>query len=228
MIPNIFTLGNALCGFGSIICSAYGNITPAAYCIFAGALMDSLDGRIARFTHADSPLGIQLDSLSDAVSFCLAPAFLAYSWQLKQCGTVGFIACGLFLAAGLMRLARFNLTHTQQLTNFHGTPTPIAGCLIAALCLTMPTPIIPHGFLILFLLLMPTLAGLMISPIPFPTGKKISQRMQFFACTFFVVVAILVGLRTTLFLGLIGYFMVAFGEYFRAAHRMRKGMQKTK
>ena len=79
-IPNVFTLGNALLGFLSLIFSANNSFIAAAYCILLSSVVDFLDGASARYLNAESSLGAQLDSLSDAISFCVAPAFLSYCW----------------------------------------------------------------------------------------------------------------------------------------------------
>ena len=75
-LPHLFTLGNAFFGFCSLVAAASGEIKVAAHFILLGALMDALDGRVARLMGVESGLGVQMDSLSDAVSFCVAPAFL--------------------------------------------------------------------------------------------------------------------------------------------------------
>ncbi len=215
VLPNLFTIGNALCGFGSIICAGCENFRAAALCILAGAIMDSLDGRIARYTNFTSNLGLQLDSLSDAVTFCLAPALLAYAWQLNHFEWIGFAACGAFLAAGLLRLARFNLTHSQQTSFFIGTPTPIAGCFIATVLLATRASLlspIAHAFL---LILMPLLAILMISSIPFPTFKKASRRHFLLATTVWVGIVVLIGATKALLITLVAYFIFAIEEYIR-------------
>jgi Phosphatidylserine synthase len=117
-LPFLFTLGNAFFGFCSIVLAFEGELIDSAYCIFLGAMMDALDGRIARFMKVESALGLELDSLCDAISFCLAPAFLAYVWHLRWLGASGIVIGAFFLLAGLFRLARFNLLHDEQGTFF--------------------------------------------------------------------------------------------------------------
>ncbi|MFA5306214.1 MAG: CDP-diacylglycerol--serine O-phosphatidyltransferase [Candidatus Babeliales bacterium] len=215
VLPNLFTIGNALCGFGSIVCAGCENFKAAAMCVLAGAVMDSLDGRIARYTNFTSNLGLQLDSLSDAVTFCLAPALLAYTWQLNHFGWVGFVACGAFLAAGLLRLARFNLTQAQQTSFFTGTPTPIAGCFIATVLLSTNAPLLSPAAHTSLLVLMPLLAILMISSIPFPTFKKTSRRTFLRATIGLLIFAFIVGATKALLITLAVYFIFAIEEYIR-------------
>ncbi|NDD54537.1 hypothetical protein EBZ39_11795, partial [bacterium] len=123
IIPNLFTLGNAFFGFCSIILAAHGNIVGAAYFILMGALMDGLDGRVARFMKISSDFGTQLDSLCDTVTFCLAPSILLYFWELKKLGVLGVVIAGMFLLSGILRLARFNITHDEQFIISTGVTT---------------------------------------------------------------------------------------------------------
>ena len=171
-LPNLFTLGNAFFGFCSIIFSAKGDLFAAAYFILFGALMDALDGRLARLFEISSEFGVQLDSLSDAISFGLAPAFLVYFWQLKQLGFLGIIISSFFLFAGLLRLARFNIIHEQQTIFFLGIPITAAGCFLAIVSLNFRWMIRYEWFLIVLIFLVLFLSFLMISSIRFPTFKQ--------------------------------------------------------
>ena len=173
LLPHLFTLGNAFFGFCSVILSAQGNLFAAAYFIFLGALMDALDGRVARFIGCSSDLGVQLDSLGDAISFCLAPAILAYFWQLKQLGFIGTIFCALFLLAGVIRLARFNLICEKQTVFFIGLPSTMAGCFLTTVLLNSKKVLArPDCFLTFIAILTLVLAFLMISTVPFPSFKR--------------------------------------------------------
>jgi len=218
-LPNIFTFCNAFFGFCSIVFSTYGDWVAAALFIFFGALMDSLDGRIARYIRITSELGLQLDSLSDAISFCLAPAVLAFLWQLHRISFLGLGACALFLIAGLFRLARFNLTHTQQSISFLGTPTPIAGCCVAAIIMNMHARLLSPLMLLGFGLLILMLAGLMVSSIPFPTFKQLPKQYLVLAITTFWILAIIVGLPRILLILFAAYFIFAFLAYIRTFHK---------
>src|SRR3989338_3074570 len=108
LIPFFFTFGNVFFGFYSIIKTIEGDFIAAALCIMAAAIMDAIDGRLARFLGTAGDLGSELDSLCDAVSFCLAPSVLLYSWYLHDFGHAGLFvpALVLYLCAGLFRLAR--------------------------------------------------------------------------------------------------------------------------
>lgn len=171
-LPHIFTLGNAFFGFCSLALAFEGELVAAAYCILMGALMDALDGRVARYIQVESDLGLQLDSLCDAISFCVAPAFLAYAWALNSLGIVGVCVGAVFVMAGVLRLARFNLIHCQQSVFFLGVPTTLAGCFVTILLLNSNRFLVHHSFSLGLSLLMCALAGLMVSNVRFPTFKQ--------------------------------------------------------
>ncbi|MCF7900493.1 CDP-diacylglycerol--serine O-phosphatidyltransferase, partial [Candidatus Babeliales bacterium] len=136
-IPFVFTFANALFGFLSIIKTIEGNFVFAGLCIMAAALMDAFDGRLARYLGTEGQLGTELDSLCDAISFCLAPAVLMYSWYLHDFGHAGIfvIALVFYVCAGLLRLARFNITAADQSVFFLGLPTSIAAFFIVQIIL---------------------------------------------------------------------------------------------
>ncbi len=136
VIPNLFTSMNMFCGFLSIVTASNGNYTYAAWLIFIAALFDALDGLVARLTNSSSELGVELDSLSDIVSFGAAPSFLLYKTYFHQFDAIGIVLASLILIAGGFRLARFNI----QLVGFEksfflGLPIPSAALTIASFVL---------------------------------------------------------------------------------------------
>ncbi|MCK9448941.1 MAG: CDP-alcohol phosphatidyltransferase family protein [Bacteroidales bacterium] len=140
-IPNFLTLMNLLSGSLSVYFFSIGHLDWASYMIFIAAMFDFLDGFVARMLHVSSPLGVQLDSLADVVSFGLAPSFLLMqlimdshgrrSFMLFSVDIVPFLALLIVLFAAL-RLAKFNIDD-RQTTRFLGLPTPAAGLMIASL-----------------------------------------------------------------------------------------------
>lgn len=137
VIPNLFTAMNMLCGFLSIINTSQQRFFYAAWLIIIAAIFDALDGLVARLTNSSSELGIELDSLSDIVSFGTAPAFLIYTIHLFQYDVLGILISSLFLIAGGFRLARFNV----QLVGFDkkffkGLPIPTAAIVLTSFILT--------------------------------------------------------------------------------------------
>ncbi len=123
--PSTFTVMNMLCGYGSIICAEQREYAMAGWFIILAAVFDTIDGFIARLTNSSSEFGVELDSLSDLVSFGAAPSFLAYKFGLEQFGIWGAILSSALMVGSGLRLARFNV----QLVGFSkdyfsGLPTP--------------------------------------------------------------------------------------------------------
>jgi len=132
ILPNAFTLGNLFFGFWAIISALRGEFSMAAWLIFAAAVADGLDGRVARFARTDSPFGVELDSLVDLVSFGIAPALLVYE-MLLQTGDWSWTLAFLYAAAVAMRLARFNIEQGGRAKkHFHGLPSPVAGVTVSS------------------------------------------------------------------------------------------------
>ena len=139
ILPNLITTASLFCAFVSLTWVTRGMFESAALAIFFAALLDGLDGKVARLTNTSSPFGVEYDSLADLVAFGVAPAFLLFNWQLQDYGRYGLAVCFIFAACGAMRLARFNITtSTGSKKFFTGLPIPGAGCTIAALVLFMP------------------------------------------------------------------------------------------
>src|SRR5215468_1500734 len=115
LLPNLFTTGAMFAGFYAIVAAIGGRYVTAAIAVFVAGILDGLDGRVARLTGTQSEFGVQYDSLSDMVSFGLAPSLVMYSWSLSTLkeyggawGKLGFAAAFLYAACAALRLARFN------------------------------------------------------------------------------------------------------------------------
>jgi CDP-diacylglycerol---serine O-phosphatidyltransferase len=135
LLPNILTIGGVCLGISSIKFSIEGNYSLAVILILFAAILDALDGRIARLIKGTSDFGKELDSLTDFVSFGIAPVFLLYFWELKQYGKLGWAITLIYSVCCVLRLARFNLNkldETQEWKNnfFEGIPSPAGGLLI--------------------------------------------------------------------------------------------------
>jgi CDP-diacylglycerol--serine O-phosphatidyltransferase len=138
-IANLFTIGNMAAGLLSVAFSMDEKFAAAAWFILAAIVFDGLDGFIARATKNTSELGIELDSFSDFVSFCLAPAVMMYRLVLWHYGAPGMIVCLIYVVFGALRLAKFNVKALESKTlNWYmeGLPTPAAGGILAAFVLT--------------------------------------------------------------------------------------------
>src|SRR5689334_4801467 len=134
LIPNLFTTGNLFCGVFAILSVFNANYMAAAIAILVAMVFDVLDGKSARMTNSTSHFGLEYDSLSDVVSFGVAPGLLLYSWALKGQGTFGVAVMFAYVAMGAVRLARFNSTATlSDGKYFTGLAIPAAAGVVASM-----------------------------------------------------------------------------------------------
>lgn len=134
LLPNLITTGALFSGFYAIIAGMNNDFEAAAIAIFVAMFLDGLDGRVARLTDTQSAFGVQYDSLSDMVSFGLAPALVSFSWALDQLGKLGWAAAFLFVACAALRLARFNTqVGTVDKGVFIGLASPTAAAIVASM-----------------------------------------------------------------------------------------------
>ena len=133
LLPNLFTTGALFSGFYAIIAAMRGDFEPAAIAIFFAMAFDTLDGRVARLTNTSSKFGAEYDSLSDMVSFGLAPALVVFSWGLGELGKFGWSAAFIYVACAALRLARFNTQiDTADKNYFTGLASPSAAAIVAS------------------------------------------------------------------------------------------------
>lgn len=182
ILPSAFTLGNLFLGIWAIVTASRGAYSTAGWMIVGAAIMDLLDGRIARFTATGSAFGEELDSLVDAVSFGVAPGLIAYFAFLDQGGEWAWILAFLYIVCAVFRLARFNIEQAGTAkSTFHGLPSPTAGACLATYYAFTQTPFFDQflyripanrtaGWLTLFLGLM------MVSNVLYPVVPRFSTR----------------------------------------------------
>lgn len=133
LLPSLLTTGNLFCGFFALLLAVEHRYTEAALAILVAMVMDLLDGRVARLMKATSQFGLEFDSLADVVSFCVAPAFLLYSFALHDLGRPAWFGAFLFVICGALRLARFNVaTASADRRFFVGLSTPAAAGVVVA------------------------------------------------------------------------------------------------
>ena len=139
LLPNLLTTGALFSGFYAIVAAVDGNFERAGIAIFAAMLLDGLDGRVARLTSTESAFGKEYDSLSDMVSFGLAPALVTYQWGVERIyvygriwGRIGWLAAFFYAVCAALRLARFNIRTAQDKRYFEGLPSPSAAGIVAA------------------------------------------------------------------------------------------------
>ncbi|MBI4204007.1 MAG: CDP-diacylglycerol--serine O-phosphatidyltransferase [Betaproteobacteria bacterium] len=206
-LPNLFTIIALFAGFYAIVQAMEGRFEQAAIAIFVAMVFDGLDGRVARLTHTQSAFGAELDSLSDMVSFGVAPALVVYVWALKDFAAIknisvlgpwlssklGWVAAFIYCACAALRLARFNTTlDVADKRFFQGLPSPAAACLIAGLVWAMNEYQFKGADVRWLAWGLTMFAGLsMVSNLKFYSGKDINLRKS---VPFSVVVAIAMGL----------------------------------
>lgn len=135
IIPNLLTLGNLFSGFSAIIYISRNEFEIAAMMILIAGVFDTLDGVVARLIRSTSAIGVELDSLCDAVSFGVAPSFMLYQMHFAQLEQIGIVISSLPALAGVFRLARFNVQATfEDKTYFKGMPVPSAALFIVSYC----------------------------------------------------------------------------------------------
>jgi CDP-diacylglycerol--serine O-phosphatidyltransferase len=184
IVPNFVTTANMFCGFYSIVASIQSDFVTAAWAIVAASVFDMLDGRIARLAKATSQFGVEYDSLSDLISFGVAPSVLLFQWALRPFERLGWLAAFLFLACGALRLARFNINSASQPKNyFQGLPIPMAAGTVATFIIFNHTVGWPGEYAtisrnIMVLILTFGLASLMVSTIRFPSFKELNWRSR--------------------------------------------------
>lgn len=185
-LPNLFTFASTFTGVLIIFLSARAT-TPtefyfAALLIPMACVLDGFDGRVARWTHGESAMGVQLDSMSDLTTFGVAPAFLAYYWALGSLGIGGLVLCFVFVMGAMLRLARFNVQAELDqgvARYFSGLPVPMAAMGIATL-VCLDTRILQHSSLSMsarggIAVAVVLLALLMVSNLPFRTFKDLRR-----------------------------------------------------
>jgi len=189
LLPTLFTTGNLVMGCLSIIMLLDGGERAALVCaaaIFAGAIFDLFDGMLARLTGSTSDFGAEFDSLSDLVTFGVAPAMLAYEYCLSSLGPVGVIAACWYATCTAWRLARFNSAVENRIGGFSGLPSPAAALTVASFVILMetatkypfsiwpPMPDMQEAIAPAVAFMLAMLGGLMVSRVPYLSGKGVN------------------------------------------------------
>lgn len=192
LLPNLFTTAGLFAGFYAIVAAMKGYFDTAAIAIFIAMVMDAFDGRVARLTNTQSAFGAEFDSLSDMVSFGVAPALVVYSWSLEGLGKLGWLAAFVFAAAGALRLARFNTqVSTLDKRYFQGLPIPAAAGIIASMVWLGVEYAIPGTSVIVLAAVITVLVAiLMVSNIRYHSFKQVDLKGRVpFVAILLVVVA---------------------------------------
>lgn len=215
LLPNLFTTGALFSGFYAVISGMNGHFTAAAIAILIALVFDGLDGRVARMTNTQSKFGAEYDSLSDMVSFGVAPALVSFTWVLHGLGKFGWVAAFIYCACAALRLARFN-TQIGSIDKryFMGLPSPAAAATIAGLIWFMsekgidPTP---YAWIIALYV---SLMGLsMVSNVLYSSGKDINLKgkITFIKMTLIVLVVAFIATDPDLYIWLLFLFYTLSG-----------------
>jgi len=199
IIPNVITLMGLSAGLTSIRMSIDGRIELAIGLIVLAAILDGIDGRVARLLKASSKFGAELDSLADFVNFGVAPAILLFSWGLNDLKSMGWIAALAFAISAALRLARFNVSHDDEDSPkwkqrfFEGIPAP-AGALLVMLPLYLHNSGVSvfKNIPELTAVYMVVLAGLMVSHMPTFSGKLLGAKIKLYYAMPITVVGVLI------------------------------------
>jgi len=191
LLPGFFTVSNLFFGFLSIIATMHclnpaggeptgpWSLALAAGCIGIAALLDALDGRVARLANATSQFGVEFDSLSDIISFGMAPSLLIYVWGLQSLGRVGWLTAFIYLVCCSARLARFNIrvdSGTSDPRFFTGMPSPAAACFLASLVFFIPDTVGDKRAAVAVMALAMTVSFLMVSNIRYSSFKRLGLK----------------------------------------------------
>ncbi len=183
ILPSAFTLGNLFFGMYALVAAARGDLIWAGWYIVFAAILDLVDGRVARFTRTGSSFGAELDSLVDAISFGVAPAFILYKLYFADAGW-GWILCFVYVTAVVLRLARFNVEQAGEAkAHFHGLPSPTSGMILATFYPFSQTPFFQAQLAHLpwpqiMVMVTVILSVLLMSHIPYPVVPRISFRTR--------------------------------------------------
>ncbi len=219
LLPNLLTTSALFAGFYAIVSAINARYEFAAIAVFVAMILDGMDGRIARMTKTESDFGVQYDSLSDMVSFGLAPALVVYQWSLFGFGKLGWLAAFIYASATALRLARFNTqAGSADKHYFQGLPCPAAAALIAGLVWFVTAGELFDGTdMIVFSFPLTIIAGvLMVSNIRYHSFKQLDLhgKVSFFNVLGIVLIIVLIAVRPSLVLFLLALAYAVSGPLF--------------
>ena len=192
LLPNLFTTAALFAGFYAIVSAMGGEFENSAIAIFVAMGFDGADGRIARMTNTESAFGVEYDSLSDLISFGLAPSLVVYLWSISSLGKIGWLCAFFFTAATALRLARFNTqVGMADKRYFQGLPCPAGGAVLAGLVWFGTDYGLADAFgALLTAGVTVIVGGLMVSNIRYQSLKQLDLRGRIPFVTVLVMVAV--------------------------------------
>lgn len=234
LLPNLLTTAGLFAGFYAIVVALRGDFNLSAIMLFIAMIMDGLDGRIARLTHTQSAFGAEYDSLSDMVCFGIVPALVIFIWLLHNLGNLGWLISFIYVAAGALRLARFNTQiATADKRYFQGLSiTPSAGLVASIVWLGNKYGMSGTFLTIVIALITILIAVLMVSNVRYHSFKQIDWkgRVPFVTVSIIVLAFVLVAINPPLVLFIIFFCYALSGPVLtlwnlRKARSMRKKSQ---
>lgn len=210
LLPNLFTTGAMFAGFYAITSALDGRFETSAIAIFVAMILDGLDGRVARMTNTESEFGVQYDSLSDMVSFGVAPGIVMYIWALASLGKLGLFAAFVHTAGGALRLARFNTqVEVADRRYFQGLPSPAAAAILAgALWISLELGYDVDTIKYIVLVLTVSTGLLMVSNFRYSSFKEIDLKGR---VPFVVAIIVMLGIGFVMAQAEIMLFVIALG-----------------
>jgi len=210
LLPNLFTTGAMFAGFYAITSALDGRFETSAISIFVAMILDGLDGRVARMTNTESEFGVQYDSLSDMVSFGVAPGIVMYIWAFGSLGKLGLFAAFVHTAGGALRLARFNTqVEVADKRYFQGLPSPAAAAILAgALWISIELGYEVESIKYLVLILTISTGLLMVSNFRYSSFKEIDLKGR---VPFVVAIVVMLGIGFVMAQAEIMLFVIALG-----------------
>lgn len=190
VLPSLFTIGNLLLGFYAVVSAfrasnldlAHGSvhlIRNATWAVLIAAVLDTLDGRIARMTKTESDFGREFDSLADAFTFGVVPALLSFFWGLHQYGRIGWLIPAFYMMCTATRLARFNVqTKVVDSRFFVGLPSPAGALAICSLLFYMPDREWRHGAAAMLFVVLVVVGSLEVSTFRYWSFKRLDLRRR--------------------------------------------------
>lgn len=233
LLPNLLTTGSLFAAFYSIVASLKAQYEVAVIAIFIGMIADGLDGRIARMTNTQTDFGAEYDSLSDMVTFGVAPALLLYSWSLQYLGKFGWLVAFIYTAAVALRLARFNTqVETADKRYFQGLPCPPAAAAVSSFCLLCYQNAWTNVFIATMASGLAMIMGaLMVSNVRYYSFKELEfkGKAPFLHVLLIVILFVAVALNPSvvLFFAFIFYALSGPLQTLMALHRVRKNRRRA-
>jgi CDP-diacylglycerol--serine O-phosphatidyltransferase len=191
LLPNLLTTGALFGGFYAVLSGFSGQYEWAAMAIFIAMIFDGLDGRVARMTNTESAFGVQYDSLSDMVSFGVAPAVVAYGWGVSGLGKLGLAAAFVYASCAALRLARFNVqAELSDNKSFTGLPSPAAAAIVAGFVWSTYQVETSLGLAVIGAAITAVSGLLMVSNFKYPSFKEVDLRGK---VPFIVILSVVMG-----------------------------------